>query len=34
MNKKKPVKFVAFVTKNGKRIYAKDFGFKAFPITK
>lgn len=26
------VKFVAFITKGGKRIYAKQFGHRAFPI--
>lgn len=26
------IKFVAWITVNGKRIYAKDYGLKAFPI--
>ena len=26
------VRFVAFVTRNGKRVYASQFGKKAFPI--
>jgi hypothetical protein len=26
------IKFVAWITKNGKRIYARTLGFKAFPL--
>ena len=33
MAEKKPVKFSAWITTpDGKKIYAKDYGLKAFPI--
>ena len=32
MKKNRRRKFVAYITKNGRRIYAKEYGYKAFVI--